>query len=86
MVLVRRVEEDRESLRSRRQPLQLRLARGPVSTWQFEGQVLRQSDIRVSNATGPFIVERPKVLCKAPGTCTPTFPPLPSSPTPSPGA
>ena len=30
--------------------------------WQFEGQVLRQQDIHTSNATGPFIVERPKVL------------------------
>ena len=30
--------------------------------WQFEGEVLRQQDIRVANASGPFIVERPKVL------------------------
>ena len=34
--------------------------------WQFEGQVLSQQDIQVAsktfNQTGPFIVERPKVL------------------------
>ena len=34
--------------------------------WQFEGQVLKQSDVHVEhqarNVTGPFIIERPKVL------------------------
>ena len=34
--------------------------------WQFEGQVLKQSDVHIEhharNVTGPFIIERPKVL------------------------
>lgn len=30
--------------------------------WKFEGQVLAQEDIVVENFTGPWIVERPKVL------------------------
>ena len=30
--------------------------------WQFEGQVLKQSDVDVDGVTGPFIIERPKVL------------------------
>ena len=30
--------------------------------WQFEGQVLKQSDVALDGVTGPFIIERPKVL------------------------
>ena len=34
--------------------------------WQYEGRVLRQSDVHIEhkakNVTGPFIIERPKVL------------------------
>ena len=30
--------------------------------WKSEGQVLRQADITIANQTGPFVVERPKVL------------------------
>eukprot|EP01065_Artemidia_motanka_P006625 TRINITY_DN13249_c0_g1_i1.p2 TRINITY_DN13249_c0_g1~~TRINITY_DN13249_c0_g1_i1.p2 ORF type:complete len:353 (+),score=127.68 TRINITY_DN13249_c0_g1_i1:64-1059(+) len=30
--------------------------------WKFEGQVLHQSDVKVPDSSGPFIVERPKVL------------------------
>ena len=30
--------------------------------WQYEGRVLKQSDVDVGGVTGPFIIERPKVL------------------------
>jgi hypothetical protein len=33
--------------------------------WKFEGQVFHQQDIHMANQTGPFIVERPKVLYNA---------------------
>jgi hypothetical protein len=33
--------------------------------WKNEGQVFRQQDITMANQTGPFIVERPKVLYNA---------------------
>ena len=33
--------------------------------WRSEGQVLRQSDVRVRGLSGPFVIERPKVLYNA---------------------
>eukprot|EP00756_Hemistasia_phaeocysticola_P052772 Hpha_TRINITY_DN2805_c0_g1::TRINITY_DN2805_c0_g1_i1::g.171426::m.171426 len=30
--------------------------------WKFEGEVLSQGDIKVTDRSGPFVVERPKVL------------------------
>ena len=33
--------------------------------WRNEGQVLRQSDVRVQGLSGPFVIERPKVLHNA---------------------
>ena len=37
-------------------------APGLSGPWRNEGQVFHQSDVRVHDSTGPFVIERPKVL------------------------
>ena len=37
-------------------------APGLSGPWKNEGQVFHQSDVRVHDSSGPFIIERPKVL------------------------
>ena len=38
---------------------------GISGPWRNEGQALRQSDVRVTGLSGPFVIERPKVLYNA---------------------